>query len=135
MQDSSRRVPLAFIDEFPPRMAAIICRCCTYNARDRPTASEVVALLEDGDRDGDDDSKYPEAVDAEMGIAPGEVLHVGNRLRDDLALAKQAGMKTALYAGDKSSLEATKQELKDPHIKPDRLLTDLRQIRQVLQIG
>merc|ERR1711964_512900 len=65
---------------------------------------------------------------AELGIAPGEVLHVSSRLQDDLAAAKRVGMKTALYAGDKNSLEATKPELKDPKIKPDRLLTSLEQI-------
>lgn len=71
----------------------------------------------------------------EEGIAPQEVLHVGSRVRDDLEPAKRAGMRTALYAGDKSSLQAPKEDLKDPQRKPDRLLTDLRQICDVLDIG
>jgi FMN phosphatase YigB (HAD superfamily) len=71
----------------------------------------------------------------QLGIAPGEVLHVGARLRDDLAAAKQAGMRTALYAADKTSLQATKDEMRDPALKPDRLLTDLARIRDILSIG
>ena len=72
---------------------------------------------------------------AEHGIEPGEVLHVSNRLRDDLAPAKQAGMRTALYAGDKLSLKATKADVLDPALKPDRLLTDLGQIRDILSLN
>lgn len=71
---------------------------------------------------------------AEEGIQPDEVLHVGSRLKDDLAIAKQAGMKTALYAADMTSLRATKAEMQDPAIRPDRLLTDLSQIREVLAL-
>lgn len=72
---------------------------------------------------------------AAHGIEAGEVLHVGTRLRDDLAVAKEFGMRTALYAGDRSSLEATKADVRDPELKPDRLLTDLAQIGQILEVG
>ena len=71
---------------------------------------------------------------AETGIEPGEVLHVGSRLQNDLAIAKQLGMKTALYAGDTSSFEASKDDIRDPKLRPDRLLTDLRQVLTVLGI-
>jgi FMN phosphatase YigB (HAD superfamily) len=71
---------------------------------------------------------------AENGIEPGEVLHVGSRLRNDLAIAKQLGMKTALYAGDRSSFEASKEEIQDPALRPDRLLTELTQVLAVLGI-
>ncbi len=71
---------------------------------------------------------------AQDGIEPGEVLHIGSRLRDDLAIARQLGMKTALYAGDKASLEASKDEVRDPQLRPDRLLTEVNQILQVLGI-
>ena len=66
------------------------------------------------------------------GIEPHEILHISNRLPDDLAVAKRAGMRTALYAGDKLSLEATREDVLDPERKPDRLLTDLGQIRDIL---
>ena len=72
---------------------------------------------------------------AEHDIKPGEILHVGNRLRDDLAIARQAGMRTALYAADKTSLRASKAEIQDPQMRPDRLLTDLAQIADVLAIA
>lgn len=69
---------------------------------------------------------------AQAGIEPHEILHVGSRLKDDLAFAKQAGMKTVLYAGDKTSLQATQAEMKNPDIRPDRLVTDLMQVREIL---
>ena len=69
---------------------------------------------------------------AQAGIQPHEILHIGSRLTDDLAFAKQAGMKTVLYAGDKNSLQATQTEMKDPAIQPDRLITDLMQLRKIL---
>ena len=72
---------------------------------------------------------------AELGIGPKEVLHVSSRLADDLAVAKQAGMRTALYAADKISLRATKADMQNPELRPDRLLTDLAQIRDILEIG
>jgi FMN phosphatase YigB (HAD superfamily) len=71
---------------------------------------------------------------AAEGIAPQEILHVSSRLKDDLAVAKQAGMRTALYAGDPTSLRASKDDMKDPDIRPDRLLTNLFQIREILSL-
>ena len=44
------------------------------------------------------------------GIEPRQVLYVSNQLRDDLSIAKQAGMQTALYAADTLSLRAAKAE-------------------------
>src|SRR5262245_40878006 len=69
---------------------------------------------------------------AHRGIAPEEVLHVASRLRDELAPARKLGMKTALYAGDKHSLQATPADMQDSELRPDRILTDLRQIRQIV---
>jgi putative hydrolase of the HAD superfamily len=69
------------------------------------------------------------------GVAPEEILHVGCRLGDDLAFAKALGMRTALYAADKIALRATREEIADPLYRPDRLLTDLGQLRDVLGIA
>ena len=69
------------------------------------------------------------------GIKPAEVLHIGCRLTDDLAAAKAAGMRTALYAADKTALRASQAEMANPDLRPDRLLTDLGQVRDVLAIG
>jgi FMN phosphatase YigB (HAD superfamily) len=66
-----------------------------------------------------------------MGVAPHQVLYVGTRVRDDLAVAKQAGMRTALLAVDQTSFSATREELADPELRPERLLTSLSQVRDV----
>ncbi len=71
---------------------------------------------------------------AKKGIAPAEVLHIAPRLKEELAPAKKLGIRTALYAGDASSLAATPAEDNDPVLRPDRILTDLRQIRQIVKI-
>jgi len=69
---------------------------------------------------------------AEHEIKPGEILYVGCRLRDDLAIAKQLGFRTVLYAADKIGLKAKKRDMKNPKLQPDRLMTDLSQVRDVL---
>jgi len=81
-------------------------------------------------------SLYQQAVERfrSKGIEPGEVLFIGARLRDDLAVAKQAGFRTALFAHDKLSLRAAMADLKDPAVKPDRLLTELPQVRDILSL-
>lgn len=68
----------------------------------------------------------------ENGVAPHEILYIGSRLKTDVAIAKSLGMQTALYAGDKLSLQATKDEIGNPKLRPDRLLTDLNQIGELL---
>lgn len=69
---------------------------------------------------------------AQRGIEPSEVLYVGNRLQGDVAVARRYGMKTVLYAGDKTSLKASSTEINHPELKPKRLVTDLKQIRDLL---
>jgi FMN phosphatase YigB (HAD superfamily) len=66
------------------------------------------------------------------GVAPEQVLHVGSRLPLDIAPARRLGLKTALFAGDRASLQATPEQLKDPARRPDVLLTELSQIADVL---
>jgi FMN phosphatase YigB (HAD superfamily) len=72
---------------------------------------------------------------ARRGISPGQVLHVAPRLKEELAPARKLGMRTALYAGDSASVAATSTEINDPALRPDRILTDLRQIRQIVKRG
>ena len=69
---------------------------------------------------------------AAQGIKPREIVCISSRLRDELALAKKAGMRTALFAGDKNSLQATPSDIKDSDLRPDRILTDAGQVRQIL---
>lgn len=64
-----------------------------------------------------------------QGIQHNETLYVGNDARDDLAPAKEMGMKTALFAGDQrmATLEQETFQL------ADAVLTQLSQIKQILQ--
>jgi FMN phosphatase YigB (HAD superfamily) len=66
------------------------------------------------------------------GFEPHEVLHVGSSLPRDVGPAKKWGMRTALFAGDRASLTATADQLKDPQYRPDALLTDLGQVAQLV---
>ena len=65
-------------------------------------------------------------------ISANEVLHIGSRIKEDIVPARRLGMKTALFAGDKASLQATQEQLKDPNSRPDILLTELTQLLEVL---
>jgi FMN phosphatase YigB (HAD superfamily) len=69
---------------------------------------------------------------AGRGIAPSQVLHVGSRLQQDLVPARRLGMRTALFAGDRGSLQATAEQLNQPASRPDVLLTKLKQIADVV---
>ena len=68
----------------------------------------------------------------QLGISPEEILHVGSGIQNDLAAAKYFGMKTALFAGDSLSMQASKEEVRNPDIKPDRLITNLSQLTEIL---
>jgi hypothetical protein len=66
------------------------------------------------------------------GIGPADTLHVGSNLARDIGPAKKAGFRTALFAGDKTSLAATGDQLKDSATRPDVMLTELTQIVEVI---
>jgi FMN phosphatase YigB (HAD superfamily) len=68
----------------------------------------------------------------ERGIGPAEVLHVGSRIDKDLLPAKRLGLRTALFAGDRVSLSAAPEQLKDPDSRPDVMVTELAQIAEVI---
>lgn len=70
---------------------------------------------------------------AQQGLDPTQVLYVSNQWPDDLTVAKQTGFRTALFAGDKNSLQASAEELLTSDLRPDRLLTELTQIRNLLE--
>jgi hypothetical protein len=77
---------------------------------------------------------FRQVVDAlrERGIEPDETLHVGSSIPRDVVPARRLGMRTALFAGDKASLQATPEQLKDPVSRPDVLLTEPDQITEVV---
>ena len=67
---------------------------------------------------------------ATRGIAPEETLYVGNDALKDIHAAATIDFKTALFAGDLRSLRWRKNE---PNlIPPNAILTDLRQISQIV---
>ena len=69
---------------------------------------------------------------AASGIGPGEVLHVGSRVQQDVIPARRLGMRTALFAGDRGSLQATPEQLGERASRPSVLLTELSQIAEVV---
>src|SRR5262249_37291488 len=77
---------------------------------------------------------FRQALDTpgQRGIRPDQVLRVGSRIVQDIVPARRLGMKTALFAGDKASLQTTKAQLKDPRSRPDVLLTSLEQVAEVV---
>jgi len=74
--------------------------------------------------------RHAAIVLAERQIEPSQILHVGSRIDRDIIPAKKLGMRTALFAGDKSSLSATNEQLKDPNLRPDLLITEPGQITE-----
>jgi hypothetical protein len=77
---------------------------------------------------------FQHALDAlaAHGIEAGEVLHVGSRLARDIEPAKKLGMRTALFAGDRASLDAPKDQVNEKALKPNVLVTELEQIAEVI---
>lgn len=59
----------------------------------------------------------------ERGIQPDEVLYIGNDVRNDIDPAKEAGFRTALFAGDEDSLRLRGRNLES--CGADLMVTDL----------
>jgi len=76
--------------------------------------------------------RHPLGTLRQRDITPDEVLHVGSRITQDIIPARRLGMRTALFAGDAASVEATAEQLKAPASRPDILLTELEQIAEVV---
>jgi putative hydrolase of the HAD superfamily len=97
-----------------------------------PVAMRVISGEKRAKKPSDTLFKAAAQAAAAKGISPGEVLHVGSNLLRDIAPAKKAGFRTALFAGDRNSLSATPEQMKDPATRPDVLLTELPQILEVI---
>ena len=54
-------------------------------------------------------------------------------MQQDLIPARRLGLRTALFAGDRSALQATPEQLKEPAGRPDVLLTSLDQITEIIE--
>ncbi len=69
---------------------------------------------------------------AERDIATNEVLHVASHMANDIIPARRLGFQTALFARDKGSIVANKEQVNDPATRPDVLITELEQIAQIV---
>jgi putative hydrolase of the HAD superfamily len=67
-----------------------------------------------------------------LNIAPEETLFLGNDMLKDIYPANQAGMQTALFAGDRRSLRLRRNHPLCQHLVPLILVTDLNQIATLL---
>src|SRR5262249_43030760 len=66
------------------------------------------------------------------GVQPAQVLHIGSRITLDIAPARRLGMRTALLAADKDSMDASPELWGKEGNRPDVLLTEPTQIAEVL---
>lgn len=80
---------------------------------------------------------YQQAADMleTMGILPEETLYVGNDVLKDIWPASLIGFKTALFAGDARSLRWREDDDRVKELRPDLVVTDLRQLLTVLGVG
>jgi putative hydrolase of the HAD superfamily len=71
---------------------------------------------------------------SKAGIQNHEILYIGNDMLNDISCAASYGLKTVLFAGDKRSLRLRED---DPRVKcsADYIITDLMQLKQILQDG
>jgi len=65
--------------------------------------------------------KYP-------ALKPENYLYVGNDMLKDVYPAHEMGMKTALFAGDKRSLKWRPDDSRTRNLKPDLVITELKQL-------
>ena len=68
----------------------------------------------------------------EFGIPASASLYVGNDMLNDIYPAKNAGFKTALFAGDSRSLRLRKEDRRCENLSSDIVITDLLQLLDYL---
>ncbi len=64
----------------------------------------------------------------QAGIAPTEVLYIGNDMLKDIWPARQVGWRTGLFAGDRRSLRLREDDPRVRGVQPDIVLSELAQI-------
>ena len=62
------------------------------------------------------------------GLAPASVAYVGNDMRNDIRPASEMGWQTVLFAGDRRSLRLRPDDRGCQAIRPDLVITDLREL-------
>ena len=76
-----------------------------------------------------------ERLENHYGIKPEEALFVGNDMYKDIWPASQAGLKTALFAGDRRSLRLRQNQAEVKNLQPEFIIKDLRSIPGILGHG
>lgn len=71
---------------------------------------------------------------AARGIKPEEALFVGNDMLKDIYTASQAGLKTALFAGDERSYRLREDDERCSQLQADYIITDLNQLLDIVSI-
>ncbi len=94
---------------------------------------QVYSYLEGKAKPGFDLYQKMAAKLKEKGILPEESLFVGNDMLNDIYASKSCGFKTALFAGDRRSLRLRVDHPKLEGVDPDVVITDLRQLKDLLQ--
>lgn len=97
-----------------------------------PANLRIISAEKHAKKPSDTLFKAAVAAVAARGWKPEQVLHVGSNVVRDIAPAKKHGFRTALFAGDKNSLVATGDHLKEPEFRPDILVTELTQLAEVV---
>jgi len=69
---------------------------------------------------------------AAVGLSPRQALYVGNDMLNDVWAARQAGLQTALFAGDARSLRLRSDDPRCQRLEPDLVLTRLDQLTALL---
>jgi FMN phosphatase YigB (HAD superfamily) len=69
---------------------------------------------------------------AAQGYRPNQVLHIGSHVTHDVVPARRLGLRTGLFAGDRASLQATGDQLREQASRPDILFTELTQVADVV---
>ena len=70
-----------------------------------------------------------------LAVTPNTAICVGNDLLNDTRPAQQTGFRTALFAGDATSLRLRNGDARVADVVPDLVLTDLSQLSDCLQAG
>jgi FMN phosphatase YigB (HAD superfamily) len=69
---------------------------------------------------------------ADAGCEPSDVLVVSHQFTGDLDAAKRRGFRTALLVADANAGTVDKETLRDAETRPDRLLTSIPQILDIV---
>ena len=97
-----------------------------------PPGLRVLSADHKARKPGDEIFKAAVRALAAKGISPAQAVHVGSSLTRDIGPAKKHGFRTALFVGDKNSLSATPDQLKEPAFRPDVMLTELAQMVEIV---